>query len=81
MKAGIAELIDRLIILNLKIWHLEEAIRDPDMSNEEVGKITRVLTTINEQGTAIKAEIDELVGAGLQDLKVYGKKAGKRRVG
>ncbi|MCP3958746.1 MAG: DUF4254 domain-containing protein [bacterium] len=74
MKVSLSELIDRLVILNLKIWHLEDGVRDPSKTDEEVGKLTRMMTRFNEQRTAIKNEIDEVLGEGAHDAKLYSHK-------
>ena len=67
----LADLIDRLCIVNLKIWHFEEAIRDPALSDEQVGRLTRQLTPINEERTHLKNRINELTQMGKQDPKIY----------
>ncbi len=74
MKLPLSELLDRLVILNLKIWHLEDGVRDPTKSDEEVGKLTRMMTTFNEQRTTIKNEIDHFYGDGAHDAKLYSHK-------
>ncbi len=56
----LADLIDRLCIVNLKIWHLEEAIRDNSKPDEEIGRLTRTLTPLNEQRATLKNRINEL---------------------
>ncbi len=74
MKVALSELIDRLVILNLKIWHLEDGVRDPAKTDREVGKLTRMMTGFNEQRTAIKNEIDKVYGDGAADAKLYSHK-------
>jgi hypothetical protein len=67
----LADVIDRLCIVNLKIWHLEEAIRDDDLSDAEVGRITRRLTPLNEERALLKNRINEITGGGGRDEKIY----------
>ena len=68
----LSDLIDRLCIVNLKIWHLEEAIRNVDLSDEEVGALTRKLTPINEERSTLKSLINNKTGLGLPEYKIYG---------
>jgi len=67
----LADVIDRLCIVNLKIWHLEEAIRDDSLSDAEVGRITRRLTPLNEERALLKNRINEITGGGGRDEKIY----------
>lgn len=62
--------IDRLSILSLKIWHMEEQTRRGDVEPEHVAACTRRLAVLNEQRT-------ELVGALRCLLAEY--LAGKKR--
>ena len=52
----LADLIDRPITANLKIWHLKEAIRDKDLSDEEVGRLTRKLYPVTRNGQFSRIE-------------------------
>ncbi len=55
----IGEIIDRLAITNLKMWHLEEQMNDPNVSLDEKGKISEQIVKLNElRNKCIKA-IDE----------------------
>jgi hypothetical protein len=41
------EIVDRLCITNLKMWHLEEQMNDPKISLEEKGKISEHIVELN----------------------------------
>ena len=56
---SLGELIDRLAITNLKQWHLEEKIADPDISLKEKGKFTKQVESLNEFRMKIVSSIDE----------------------
>jgi hypothetical protein len=56
--------------VNLKIWNLEDRIRDTSLSDEEVGCVTRTLTPLNEERSRLKNRINELTGLGSHDPKV-----------
>lgn len=47
MEYTIAELIDRLSITNTKQWHLEEIIADPELEQEERGKLADRVNDLN----------------------------------
>lgn len=67
----LADLVDRLCIVNLKIWHLEESLRDTSKSDAEIGKLTRTLTPLNEERSALKNLLNQLTGLGSTDPKLY----------
>lgn len=57
---SIGELIDRLCITNLKMWHLEEKMADKNISNEEKGKtISPQIISLNKQRNKIIESINE----------------------
>jgi hypothetical protein len=47
MEYTIGEVIDRLSITNLKMWHLEEQMNNPSISLEEKGKISEDIVKLN----------------------------------
>lgn len=80
----IANLIDKLTIVNLRIWMAEDIKRDPDASDEKIVKATKLTNIANVQRNDLIQEIDEklneMVSTGnLQKLykqgssKIYGK--------
>lgn len=78
-------LIDKLSVVNLRIWMAEDIKRNKDASDKEIADATRVTNTANQQRNDLIQEIDEkinhMVKTGeLQKLykqgstKMYGKK-------
>jgi hypothetical protein len=43
----IGEIVDRLAITNLKMWHLEEQMNDSTISLDEKGKISEQIVKLN----------------------------------
>jgi hypothetical protein len=81
----IGNLIDKLTIVNLRIWNVEDKKRDKNASDKEIADATRVTNIVNSQRNDLIQEIDErlnqMVSTGeLQKLykqgstKMYGKK-------
>jgi len=81
----IGNLIDKLTIVNIKIWMCEDLKRDPNASDKDIADATRKTNTANQQRNDLIQEIDEalnnMVKTGeLQKLykqggsKMYGKK-------
>jgi uncharacterized protein DUF4254 len=81
----IGNLIDKLTIVNIRIWNAEDEKRKPDATDKEIAKATKLTNTANQQRNDLIQEIDEkinhMVDTGeLQKLygqgsnKTYGKK-------
>ena len=81
----IGNLIDKLTIVNIRIWMAEDVKRNPNASDKEIADATRLTNIANQQRNDLIQEIDEMlnemVGSGeLQKLysqgstKMYGKK-------
>lgn len=59
-KEGIGSMIDKLTILNNKIWHQEEVCYDPKSTIEQVGEAKLKINSLNTQRTAMVEAIDQL---------------------
>jgi hypothetical protein len=57
----IGNLIDKLTIVNLKIWKLEDIKRDPNGTDKTIADATRKTNVLNPERNAIIQSIDELV--------------------
>jgi len=55
----IGEVIDRLCITNLKMWHLEEQMADPKISLNDKGKISEQIIKLNDLRMKCIKSIDE----------------------
>jgi len=53
--------IDKLTVVNLKIWHLEELKRDKTKSDKDVADSTRKTNILNTQRNDLIQEIDEMM--------------------
>lgn len=47
MEYTLGELIDRLCITHLKIWHIEEKLADPNLDMESKGKLCEDVVILN----------------------------------
>ena len=78
----LGELIDKLTIVNLKIWHLEDIKRDSD-DDSKVANACRKTNILNTQRNLLMEDIDNLMVRYLDgekprvshqgSTKVYGK--------
>lgn len=69
-----AWVVDRLSILCLKIYHMEEQVNRPDASQEHVTKCQQKLDILKEQETDLCASFDQLLSdyqSGEKQIKVY----------
>lgn len=74
MKETIGNLIDKLTIVNIKIWMAEDIKRNPDASDYEIARATKITNVANQQRNDLIQSIDEemnLVADG-QKQKLYG---------
>jgi hypothetical protein len=80
----IGNLIDKLTIVNIRIWMSEDIKRDPDASDEKIANATRLTNIANLQRNDLIQEIDELINHMVKtgelqklykqgDTKMYGK--------
>lgn len=80
----LGNLIDKLTVVNIRIWMAEDIKRDANASDKEIAKATRLTNVANQQRNDLIQEIDEkinhMVKSGeLQKLykqgstKIYGK--------
>jgi hypothetical protein len=54
-------LIDRLSVVNIRIWMAEDIKRDPKASDADVAKATRLTNIANQQRNDLIQEIDEQI--------------------
>lgn len=69
-----AWLLDRMSILMLKIYHMQEQTLRKDVAAEHIGKCRDRLSILLEQKTDMQVAFDELIqdiGNGLRKFKVY----------
>jgi hypothetical protein len=55
----IGNLIDKLTIVNIRIWMAEDIKRDPKASDKQIADATRVTNIANSQRNDLIQEIDE----------------------
>ena len=73
MADTIGNLIDKLSIVNIRIWMLED-VKRTSKSDKVVADATRKTNILNQQRVDIIQEIDELVlglSNGSRDMKLY----------
>ena len=57
----IGNLIDKLTIVNLRIWNAEDKKRDTSASDKEIADATRITNVVNSQRNDLIQEIDEKI--------------------
>ena len=57
----IGNLIDKLTIVNIRIWMAEDIKRDPNASDKQIADATRVTNIANLQRNDLIQEIDEQI--------------------
>ena len=73
MEVPLGDLVDRLTIVNNRIWHKESAIRsgkEQELGLEEVGRRALEIRDLNAERIALKNALNELSGEGFKDVKV-----------
>ena len=58
----IGDLIDKLSIINIKIWTQETIKRDETKSDSEIANATRKVNILNQQRCDLVDEINDLIG-------------------
>lgn len=74
MAETLGTLIDKLTIVNLRIWKAEELKRDPEATDKQIADATRITNIANTQRNDLMQEIDELflgVVSGKVKMKNY----------
>jgi len=69
----IAELFDKLTIVNLKIFKYEDIKRMPCVPDKDIADATRATNILNTQRGQLKNEINEFFKSGTSEVKSYGK--------
>ena len=59
-------LIDKLTIVNLKIWNQEDLKRDPKATDKQIADATRKTNVLNVQRNDLIQELDEMLIAASQ---------------
>ena len=57
----IGNLIDKLTIVNIRIWMAEDIKRDKNSSDSEIARVTKLTNIANQQRNDIIQEIDEKI--------------------
>jgi uncharacterized hydantoinase/oxoprolinase family protein len=81
----IGNLIDKLTIVNIRIWMAEDIKRNSDASDTEIANATKLTNIANQQRNDLIQEIDEKINQmvktgnvqklyGQGSTKMYGKK-------
>jgi len=57
----IGNLVDKLTIVNIRIWMAEDIKRKKDASDNEIAKATKLTNIANQQRNDLIQEIDEMI--------------------
>jgi hypothetical protein len=57
----IGNLIDKLTVTNIRIWMAEDVKRNPNATDSEIAKMTKITNVANQQRNDLIQEIDELL--------------------
>jgi len=71
----IGNLIDKLSIVNLRIWMTEDVKRDPNATDKKIADATRLTNICNSQRNDLIQEIDETLNDMVRNgtlQKLYG---------
>jgi cell division protein FtsB len=55
----LGELVDKLTVVNLKLWHFEETAHRPEAGDKEVADAKRAINSLNNERAELIQEIDE----------------------
>jgi len=71
----LGNLIDRLTIVNIRIWMAEDIKRAKDATDKQIADATRITNIANQQRNNLIEEIDKIMGlnTGQGSTKMYGK--------
>lgn len=72
----VGNLIDKLTIVNIRIWMAEDVKRDKNASDKQIADATRLTNTANQLRNDLIQEIDEKLGQknyAQGSTKMYGK--------
>lgn len=69
MELSVSELVDRLIVVNIKIYHLVDVIKG-SANDADVAEAARKAQALNSQRSELKNEIDRKLGSALLNLDI-----------
>ena len=69
----LGDLIDKLSIVNIKIFKYEDIKRMPGAPDKDIADATRATNILNTQRVQLKNEINEMMGNQSIEIKSYGK--------
>ena len=67
-----AELIEKLTIANIRLWMLQDIVKD-EKDDVKCAEASRKVVQVNTHRAKLKKELDERFGEQSADLKLYGK--------
>jgi len=76
----VGNLIDKLSVVNIRIWMAEDVKRDPNASDKQIADATRLTNICNQQRNDLIQEIDEKINSMIatgKTQKLYGQGATK----
>jgi len=66
----IGNLIDKLTVVNIRIWTAEDIKRNSDSTDEMIAKATRITNVANQQRNDLIQEIDETINDLISNQKI-----------
>lgn len=57
----IGNLIDKLTVVNIRIWMAEDVKRNSDATDSQIAKATKITNVANQQRNDLIQEIDEMI--------------------
>lgn len=73
--ATLRPLVDRLFVINARLWEIEDNIRICERTLDfgpQFIKLARDVYRTNDERSATKREIDQLLGSAISEIKSYG---------
>ena len=71
---GISELVEKLKIINLKLWDIEDGKRNSEKNNNFGSKFVELARNVykyNDQRAEIKLKINKSLGSNIREVKSY----------
>lgn len=72
---ALGALVDRLFVINARLWEIEESIRVCERALDfgpKFIKLARDVYRTNDERYTVKREIDQLLGSAIMEVKSYG---------
>ena len=67
----IAELLEKLIIINIRLWNLQNVVAS-EKDDSKCAEAARAVVEVNKQRALLKNAINKYFGISVEEIKKYG---------